>query len=241
MSGLRQSFEKDDESVVHSDFDVPMGRAVGRDAVEVAPSVSLGQVDVVMSEEDTQTELAGRPDIGTPWESPTFSHLDSMGHLQMVDVSTKLETERRAVAVGRVRMRPSTISLIAAGKVAKGSVLAVAQVAGMMAAKRCSELIPLAHPLLLTHIEVNLELDVDSVRIEASVRTTWKTGVEMEALTAVTMAALTVYDMCKAVDRSMIIDGVEIVSKTGGRTDLLIQRTSHDAESEGGARENVAK
>ena len=138
----------------------------------------------------------------------------------MVDVSTKADTVREAVAEGRVEMLPETLALIQAGGVPKGDVFAVAQVAAVMAAKRTWELVPLCHPLPLTGIDVSFHPDeLDScVRIEARVRTTGKTGVEMEALTAVSVAALTIYDMCKAVEKSMRIEGVRLLSKTGGKS-----------------------
>lgn len=149
---------------------------------------------------------------------PALTHIDREGEVAMVDVSEKPETERRAAARGRVRMSRETVNLISAGNIGKGNVLTTARLAGIMAAKRCAELIPLAHPLLLTHIDVDVQLGPDSVEIEASAETNWKTGVEMEALTAVTVAALTIYDMCKAVDRDMVIEAVRVVQKSGGRT-----------------------
>jgi cyclic pyranopterin phosphate synthase len=140
----------------------------------------------------------------------------------MVDVGGKTDSERLAVARGRVVMQPATLDLIRADTAAKGDVLTVAQIAGIQAAKRTFELIPLCHPLLLTHVSVELTPGQDAgqawVDIEATVRTTGKTGVEMEALTAVAVAALTVYDMCKAVDRAMRIGDVRLVHKSGGRS-----------------------
>jgi cyclic pyranopterin phosphate synthase len=138
----------------------------------------------------------------------------------MVDVTVKDQTLRIAVARGRVRMQPETLRLLLRGEIAKGNVLTTAQVAGVMAAKKTSELIPMCHPLLLTGIDVDLTPDEagSSVEITATVRTTGKTGVEMEALTAVSVAGLTVYDMCKAVDKGMQIDAVRLVSKTGGKS-----------------------
>ncbi len=138
----------------------------------------------------------------------------------MVDVTPKDETLRIAVASGRVTMKPETLALLLRGEIAKGNVLTTAQIAGVMAAKKTHELIPMCHPLLLTGIEVDLAPDTDAsaVEITATVRTTGKTGVEMEALTAVSVAALTVYDMCKAVDKGMRVEGVHLVSKTGGKS-----------------------
>lgn len=138
----------------------------------------------------------------------------------MVDVSEKDETRREAVAKGTVVMKKDTLALIKEGKVAKGDVLAVAQVAGIMAAKGTPQLIPMCHPLMLTGVDMSFDLDEekDSVEITATVRTTGKTGVEMEALTAVSVAALTIYDMCKAVDRGMTIERVRLVKKSGGKS-----------------------
>jgi len=143
-----------------------------------------------------------------------LSHTDARGRARMVDVSEKAETLREAVARGEVRMQPATLRLIAGGEMPKGDVLAVARLAGIMAAKRTAELIPLCHPLPLTFVEVVLTVDDDGVAIEAAAETVAQTGVEMEALTAVAVAALTVYDMAKAIDKEMRIDGVELVSKT---------------------------
>ena len=149
-----------------------------------------------------------------------LSHLDESGRARMVDVTDKDDTLREAVAKGSVRMKPETLALIQSGGVPKGDVLAVAQVAGVMAAKRVPDLIPMCHSLLLTAINVRLKPDEkdSAVQITATVRTTGKTGVEMEALTAVSVAALTIYDMCKAVDRGMRIEGVRLVRKSGGKS-----------------------
>ena len=149
-----------------------------------------------------------------------LSHVDDSGRARMVDVTAKGETLREAVAKGSVRMKPETLALIQSGGVPKGDVLAVAQVAGVMAAKRVPDLIPMCHPLLITAIDVRLEPDEkeSAVQITATVRTTGKTGVEMEALTAVSVAALTIYDMCKAVDRGIHIEGVRLVRKSGGKS-----------------------
>ncbi len=148
----------------------------------------------------------------------TLSHLDSQGNARMVDVGHKPDTERVAIAAGEVRMLPATLALIRAGQIKKGDVLTVAQLAGVMAAKRTSELIPLCHPLPLTLIDVRCELDdaLPGVHIRATVRTTGKTGVEMEALTAVSVAALTIYDMAKAVEKTMEITRVRLLEKHGG-------------------------
>ncbi len=148
-----------------------------------------------------------------------LTHFDAAGRAAMVDVGAKADTERLAVARGRVVMRPDTLALIQAGQAGKGDVLGVARIAGIMAAKRTSDLIPLCHPLALTKVAVDLVASPpDAVEIEATVKTSGKTGVEMEALTAVTVAALTVYDMVKAVDRSMRIEAVRLVLKEGGKS-----------------------
>jgi cyclic pyranopterin phosphate synthase len=155
-----------------------------------------------------------------------LSHIDEGGRARMVDVSAKADTKREATARGRIVMRAETLALIQGGGVAKGDVLAVAQIAGIMAAKRTHELIPMCHPLALTGIDVTLTPNEERscVDIEATVRTTGKTGVEMEALTAVTVAALTVYDMCKSADRAMRIEQVRLVRKSGGKSgDLSLE------------------
>ena len=147
-----------------------------------------------------------------------LTHLDDAGAARMVDVSAKAATVREAVAEGRIVMLPATLALIRDGAVAKGDVLAVARLAGIMAAKRTAELIPLCHPLPLSGVEVVLDFEGDGVRVTATARTTYTTGVEMEALTAVTVALLTIYDMAKAVDRGMTIEGVRLLAKSGGRS-----------------------
>ncbi|MDT8306920.1 MAG: cyclic pyranopterin monophosphate synthase MoaC [Anaerolineae bacterium] len=153
-----------------------------------------------------------------------LSHLDESGRARMVDVSAKAVTERLAVARGAVYMQPVTLQLIIEGNVKKGDVLTVAELAGVMAAKRTSDLIPLCHPLLLNKVEVvcTPEPEAGRVAIEASVGVSGKTGVEMEALTAVTVAALTIYDMAKAVDRGMRIADVRLVRKEGGRSGTFV-------------------
>jgi len=149
-----------------------------------------------------------------------LTHLDESGRARMVDVGNKPDTERLAIAKGEVHMRPKTLALIQAGDIKKGDVLAVAQVAGVMAAKHTADLIPLCHPLPLTQVTIDIEPDPDlpGVRITASVRTVGKTGVEMEALTAVSVAALTVYDMAKAAEKTMRIQNIRLVEKHGGRS-----------------------
>jgi cyclic pyranopterin phosphate synthase len=149
-----------------------------------------------------------------------LTHVDDHGRAKMVDVSGKPATVRQAIARGEVRMRPETLAQIKANTFKKGDVLAVAKLAGIQAAKRTDELIPLAHPLALTGIDLITTLDdqVSAVMIQAAVSTVAPTGVEMEALAAVAAAALTIYDMCKAVDRSMTIERIRLVRKTGGRS-----------------------
>lgn len=150
----------------------------------------------------------------------SLTHFDEKGNARMVDVGGKPETVRVAIARGHITARPETLRLITEQKMKKGDVLEVARLAGIMAAKRTGELIPLCHPLALTSIRVELVIPADTPRIEiqAEVQTVGRTGVEMEALTAVSVAALTVYDMCKAVDREMVIADVRLVKKTGGKS-----------------------
>ena len=149
-----------------------------------------------------------------------LSHFDAEGHAHMVDVSDKAVTDRVAVAEGVVRMTAETLALITEGRARKGDVLSVARLAGIMAAKRTADLIPLCHPLPVTRVAVELVADpgLPGVRIEATVKTSGQTGVEMEALTAVSVAALTVYDMVKAVEKSMTIEGIRLVLKDGGKS-----------------------
>jgi len=149
-----------------------------------------------------------------------FSHFDAQGRAVMVDLTDKAETDRVAVARGTVTMRPETLALIRSGGVKKGDVLSVARIAGIMGAKRTPDLVPLCHPVPLGSVEIDITLAdaPPAVEIEAKCRLTGRTGVEMEALTAVAVAALTIYDMCKSVDRSMIIGEVRLVRKSGGRS-----------------------
>lgn len=149
-----------------------------------------------------------------------LSHLDDQGHLRMVDVGAKDDTERVAIARGEIHMRPETLRLIIEQGLPKGDVLTTAQVAGIMGAKQTAHLIPLCHPLLLTHIDVQFEIDEAASRIliTATVRTRGKTGVEMEALTAVSVAALTIYDMAKAAEKTMRITDIHLVHKSGGKS-----------------------
>ncbi|NJK52538.1 MAG: cyclic pyranopterin monophosphate synthase MoaC [Leptolyngbyaceae cyanobacterium SU_3_3] len=150
----------------------------------------------------------------------SLSHLDADGQAQMVDVSAKLVTVRRAIALGRVRMLPETMEAIAAGNAPKGDVLGTARLAGIMAAKQTANLIPLCHPLPLQKVEVTIEPDptLPGYQIRAEVKTQAETGVEMEALTAVSVAALTLYDMAKALEKSMQIEQIYLLSKTGGKS-----------------------
>ncbi|MGE0622559.1 MAG: cyclic pyranopterin monophosphate synthase MoaC [Pseudomonadales bacterium] len=148
-----------------------------------------------------------------------LSHLNEKGEANMVDVSAKAETRRMAVATGRLRMQPATLRQILEAGTPKGDVLAVARVAGIQGAKRCADLIPLCHPLALSKVQVDFEaLDETLLGIRAAVTVTGRTGVEMEALTAVSVAALTVYDMCKAMDKAMVVESVRLELKEGGRS-----------------------
>ncbi len=150
----------------------------------------------------------------------SLSHIDETGRARMVDVSAKEDTTREATARGRVLMRPETLALVERGAMEKGDVLAVAQVGGIMAAKQTGWLIPMCHPLPITGVQLHFAFDreASAIDIEATARIVAKTGVEMEALTAVSVAALTIYDMCKAVDRAMVIDGIRLVRKSGGNS-----------------------
>ena len=152
-----------------------------------------------------------------------LSHMDESGRPRMVDVSGKSDTLRQAVARGVVRMQPATFRLIQQGEIAKGDVLSVAQLAGTIAAKRTPYLIPLCHPILLEDINVEFSPDekTSTIEITTTVKSSGKTGVEMEALTATAVAALTIYDMCKAIDRGMKIDNIRLVKKSGGKSGLI--------------------
>jgi cyclic pyranopterin monophosphate synthase len=147
-----------------------------------------------------------------------LTHIDEDGAARMVDVSAKAETKREAVAEGRILIAPGALEAIRAGSVKKGDVLAVARVAGIMAAKKTAELIPLCHPLPISGVTLDLAIEADGIRATATVTTTYTTGIEMEALTAVSTALLTVYDMAKALDRGMRIEGIRLLSKTGGKS-----------------------
>jgi cyclic pyranopterin monophosphate synthase len=149
-----------------------------------------------------------------------LTHLSAAGEAHMVDVGDKVETGRTAIAEGTVTMLPATLDMILAGDAKKGDVLSTARIAGIMAAKKTHELIPLCHPLLLTKVSVDIEPDraLPGLRVRALARVTGKTGVEMEALTAASVACLTIYDMAKAVDRGMVISGIRLIEKTGGKS-----------------------
>ena len=152
-----------------------------------------------------------------------LSHLDSSGRPRMVDISAKPDTQREAVAKGTVRMQASTLALINKGEIVKGNVLSIAQLAGIMAAKQTSNLIPLCHPIPIGDIKIELSLDEENntVSITTTVKSTGKTGVEMEALTATAIAALTIYDMCKAVDRGIKIENIRLIRKSGGKSGVI--------------------
>ncbi len=159
---------------------------------------------------------------------PKLTHFDKAGRAKMVDVSNKKETLREAVVRGSVFMNPKTFKSIMSGKIAKGDVLAVAKVAGIMAAKRTSQIIPMCHPLNLSHIEISFLPDVKESRIdvEATVKIKAQTGVEMEGFVAVAAAGLTIYDMCKAIDRGMVFSNIHLVKKTGGKSGTYVVRSS---------------
>jgi cyclic pyranopterin phosphate synthase len=148
----------------------------------------------------------------------SLTHFDESGRARMVDVGEKPATHRVAIAAGRIRMQPETVAVIREGRAAKGDVLAVAQVAAIMATKKTHEIIPMCHPLLLTKIEVNFDIFDTGIDITAQVETRGQTGVEMEALTAVSAAALTIYDMVKAIDRGMVIESIRLAHKSGGKS-----------------------
>jgi len=152
-----------------------------------------------------------------------LTHIDEQGRPRMVDVSGKPDTEREAVAKGVVRMQPATLDRIKKGQMAKGDVLGVAQLAGIMAAKQTPNLIPLCHPILIAEVKVEFKLDEknSAVEITTTAKSTGKTGVEMEALTATAVAALTIYDMCKAVDRSLRLENIRLVKKSGGKSGTI--------------------
>src|SRR5579885_484485 len=166
-----------------------------------------------------------------------FTHFDEAGRARMVDVGAKADTLREATAGGEVVMQPETLARIRAGQVAKGDVLAVAQVAGIMAAKQTPQIIPMCHLLLLTGVDLAFELDDahSAVQIRATVRTVGKTGAEMEALTAVSAAALTIYDICKAIDRSMTIHNIRLLRKSGGKSGIFERaEPAHETQQEAG-------
>lgn len=159
--------------------------------------------------------------------SNDLTHIDDEGRVRMVDVTEKDVTDRRAVAEGRVRMAAGTLAAILSGGVKKGNVLETARIAGVMGAKKTADLIPMCHPLPVTHVSLDFFPDTEKseIRIEASVRVTGRTGVEMEALTAVSIAALTIYDMAKAVDKAMTITGVRLLKKSGGKSGDFVRDT----------------
>ncbi|OBS31489.1 molybdenum cofactor biosynthesis protein C [Tepidimonas fonticaldi] len=161
-----------------------------------------------------------------PETASPLTHFDAQGQAHMVDVGAKAATHRTAVAEGRIRMQPATLALIQQGSAKKGDVLGVARIAGIMAAKRTSDLIPLCHPIALTRValEFAVEPDTAAVRVQATAETVGPTGVEMEALTAVQVALLTIYDMCKAADRGMVITDVRLLEKHGGKSGSFVNR-----------------
>ncbi len=154
----------------------------------------------------------------------TFTHFNEKGRAHMVEVTEKTDTLRTAIARGEILMKTTTIEAIKNSDINKGDVIQVAQIAGVMGAKKTSDLIPMCHPLMLTHVTLDFEILEDRILIESTVKTVCKTGVEMEALTAVNIAALTIYDMCKAVDKEMKIDGIRLVEKIGGKSGHYIRQ-----------------
>lgn len=153
-----------------------------------------------------------------------FTHFNQEGRAHMVEVGEKDDIKRIAIARGRIRMKSETIAMIKEGLIKKGDVLSVAQIAGIMGAKKTSELIPMCHNIFLTGSDIRFNILEDSIEIESEVKTTGKTGVEMEALTAVSLAALTIYDMCKAVDKDMVIEDIKLIKKTGGKSGEYIRK-----------------
>jgi len=153
-----------------------------------------------------------------------FTHFNESGRAHMVEVSEKDDTKRVAVAMGNIKMKKETINMIKDGLIKKGDVLSVAQIGGIMGAKKTSDLIPMCHNIFLTGADISFNILEDSIEIQAEVKTVGKTGVEMEALTAVSLAALTIYDMCKAVDKDMIIGDIKLIRKSGGKSGEYIRR-----------------
>lgn len=153
-----------------------------------------------------------------------FTHFNKEGRVRMVEVGEKEDTKRLAVAYGRIRMKEETIKLIKEGLIEKGDVLSVAQIGGIMGSKMTSQLIPMCHNIFISGSDINFNILEDAIEIEAQVRTVGKTGVEMEALTAVSIAALTIYDMCKAVDKDMVIEDIKLIKKSGGKSGEYIRK-----------------
>lgn len=177
-----------------------------------------------MGERDRAAQGDGAPGTGAAIKGGDLTHVNEQGRARMVDVGSKPRTERRAVAAGFVRMAPSTVELVRTGGARKGDVLAVAQVAGIMAAKRCWELVPMCHQVALTGVDVRFSVEGGGVAIEAECRCTGETGVEMEALTAVSVAGLTIYDMLKAHQRDMVVEEVRLLEKSGGASGRFVRR-----------------
>lgn len=156
-----------------------------------------------------------------------LTHLNEKGYARMVEVTDKHDTQRIAIAEGFIRMKPQTLKAIQDGEMKKGDVIGVAQVAGVMGAKKTSDIIPMCHPLMLTGVDLNFELLEEGIYIEAVVKTVGKTGVEMEALSAVSVAALTLYDMCKAIDKEMVIEKISLIEKIGGKSGHYLKEGHH--------------
>jgi cyclic pyranopterin phosphate synthase len=174
----------------------------------------------MMTQEFNHAESSPRAEQEEPTTVRHLTHLDEHGHIHMVDVTERPETTREAIARGRIRMTPETVNLIATNQITKGSVLEVAKIAGIMAAKQTPQIIPLCHPLPMTHIDIQFTLDSREglIHIEGRTRTHYKTGVDVEALTAVTIAALSIYDMCKGVDTTITLEQVYVAQKSGGKS-----------------------
>ena len=199
---------------LHNDLADRLAHNAARDLADSAQTVTGPSNDVTNDDADAASDAASQT------EQLGLTHVDERGNVKMVDVGDKAMTVREAIARGYVVMQPRTLHLIQQGEFEKGDVVGLARTAGIMGAKNTDELIPLCHSIPLTHIDVNIDVDSfdDRAQITATVRAMWKTGVEMEALTAVSVAALTMYDMAKAVDRGMRIENVKLLSKRGGRS-----------------------
>ncbi len=216
---LRQAFGQETINTEHlllALLEIPGNAALG-----VLQTMGVEREDI---RDRTFTFMRQPTPLDLPQATPQLSHLDAQGHAHMVDVGAKDDTAREAIARGTLLMQAETLALIMGGGAPKGDVLATARIAGIMAAKKTSDLIPLCHPLMLSKVSVEITPDSQhsALQIEATVRTTGKTGVEMEALTAVSVAALTLYDMCKAIDRGMRLTDIRLAQKRGGKSGEIV-------------------